>query len=662
MDFIVCALLILVVCQPSSAHSSPIFPAKDDAERMAWLKVAVDAAVTKLDINHCGNQGTILPCGGRDFSNGALGIYLLSEGKNVSGIMHWLRRVQPGGSFVGQAFCSLAHEPTFMNSLNEIDKAWFIESMNKALPGLSSWKGADVSYSNMYFMGMTNCMICGEAPMVNSTLGQAAAENGYKLLEEWKQYAASAGNHEFNSPTYYWVQINAIQLGCMYAKRNAKANADLCQILDHLWANVAANFFSPTETLSGPHSRDYDFVFGHGALQVHTYINGLGTHAPICEAHDAHCERTNGGQNALILLNALRARDASGIGYIVPEDILKLSRISPVRIVESKWLGQQRDANNQSDRFGDRYNYVVTGQYTIGSTSADYITNTHHAYYPHPQDKLVDIEFGVPDMSQLHPIPSITIVPGWKDQPYGHFYVPSTDKPSHLATHPGNVQFENILLNTNALNPTEQLDGFNQTVFDNLATSVILPLDHVAAFVVDGIVVSIPRDGPFVKGLGIGNTVTMRVQNTCATIRVLHVDGAGGVEPVVELKADQYGIPLGAMRIAAYHYRGPNQTLPDSTHVKTAFLFLMDTCESQSELLNLNEEVRTTPVHIETTDDMEWVVEAVVRKKTLKVVRDISEPHCLRWSCLINRTIDGNVVSRKSLQVNGKIVGPLPPP
>ena len=643
------------------ADGRHIFPAVDDDHRMAWLQNAVKQSVHMLEINQCGSE-TKHSCGGRDFSNGALAVYLLSGGVNTSGAMYYLKKVRPDGSFVGQAYCALLHEPQFVDSLNTDDRAWFIDTINEALPSLSEWKGADVSYSNMYFMGMVNSILCGEGNItgINATLGHSAAKNGYSLLSDWKSFAAQAGNHEFNSPTYYWVQINAIQLGCMYSTTAAKE--DLCQILDHIWANVAANYFYPTEAMSGPHSRDYDFLFGHGALQVHTYINGLGTHPPVCETDDAHCERTTDGQNALVYLNALRVRDGSGIGHRVPELILQLSLISPVRIVESKWLGQMKDANNQSDRFGDRYNYIVAGRYSIGSASSDYITNTHVAYYPHPQDKLVDIEFALPNMSQLLPIPSITIVPGWRDQPYGHFYEPLTQKPSHLASHPGNVQFQNLLLQTNALNPTEQLDGFNQTVFSNLATNIILPLHNVSLLLIDGKPVKYPTTSTFSMDLAVDNTLTFQVMQTCATIRILHLDGVGGVLPALELKGDRFGMPLGAIRIAGYHYRGTNRTLSSSTHVKSAFLFLVDVCEKPEEVYDQNKEVRRAAVTLETTEAYEWIVSARIREKTLEVVRDISEPHCERWSCLINRTIDGKIIVRKTLQVNGKLIGRLPEP
>eukprot|EP01052_Picozoa_sp_SAG31_P038063 SAG31_NODE_5015_length_2800_cov_2.011847_2_plen_79_part_00 len=63
-------------------------------------------------------------------------------------------------------------------------------------------------------------------------------------------------------------------MGYLYAKRPG-AKAVFKAILDHTWADVAANYFSPSQVLSGPSSRDYDFLYGHGALMVHTYAQGL---------------------------------------------------------------------------------------------------------------------------------------------------------------------------------------------------------------------------------------------------------------------------------------------------------------------------------------------------------------------------------------------------
>ena len=79
--------------------------------------------------------------------------------------------------------------------------------------------GTDVSYNNMYYMNMVNVALLGEI------VGNArAAEMGYRLIDNWLQYEQTADLHEFTSPTYYWVQVNSLYMGYLYAKRaGAKA-------------------------------------------------------------------------------------------------------------------------------------------------------------------------------------------------------------------------------------------------------------------------------------------------------------------------------------------------------------------------------------------------------------------------------------------------------
>lgn len=140
------------------------------------------------------------------------------------------------------------------------------------------------------------------------------------------------------------------------------------------------------------------------------------------------------------------------------------------------------------------------------------------------------------------------------------------------------MQYKNVLLNTNAINPTEQLDGFNQTIFDNLATNILLPLHNVTETMLNGNTIQYPADKEFEIPVEIDDTFTFRVENSCLSIKILHVDTAGGYPGKNVLKGDSSGMDLNTIRLAFYHYIGVNRTLPESTHVKTAFIFLMDTC------------------------------------------------------------------------------------
>ena len=671
-------LLLLFTALPTTVAANPHSP-----RIHGWLLNAVKQSLLQVEQNACGSEQKH-PCSGRDLSNAAVSTYLVSSlatngtDINTTGAMHWLSQVQPGGSFVGQGFCALAQEDAFMASVNTTSAQWIVASINKALPGLAVWSSIDVSYSNMYFMGMVNCIICGEAPGVNRTLGQAAATHGYTLFNNWLIYAATAGNHEFDSPTYYWVQMNALGLGCMYAKNDVQRQK-ICRVLEHLWADVAVNFFHPTETLSGPHSRDYDFLYGHGALQVLTYINGLGRNPPLCEYNDAHCERTNDGQNALVLLNALRARDPSSArpGHRPKASTLALANVS-TRVVQSRWLGQNLTKNNMTARFGDRYNYIRSNLFAIGSASQDYITNTHRAYYPCPQDKLINIDLAFTNgMTQYKPIPDITLVHDWMDQPYGHRWGNNpTDKPSHLAPHPGNVQFENILLATSALNPTEALDGFHIDGFTHLASNVLLPSGiraknvslkpnaSISYYVLNDHNISVPPTSVYERELPINATMGIQVNRACLAIRVLACDGVGGYLPKVLIKADAFGLSLGAFRLVLSHYVGTNSTLNTTTHVANAFLMVVDECGGGPGGMGLkalvNEVAKANVVSVR--DGRHWSITTIVRGHEMAVQRDVSEPHCSAWECVMSRKINGTDVVPVPLSLNGAVIEPLPVP
>ena len=145
---IMIVILLFATSSTSSFSNNKLLLPPDDPLRMKWMYEAIHKAVLELDRNSCGSQEKHA-CGGRDFSNGAVATYLLSNGTNASGAIHWLSKVQPGGSFVGQGFCALAHEANFMDNLNSKQRAYVLDSINKALPGLSKWQGADESYSNM---------------------------------------------------------------------------------------------------------------------------------------------------------------------------------------------------------------------------------------------------------------------------------------------------------------------------------------------------------------------------------------------------------------------------------------------------------------------------------------------------------------------------------
>lgn len=330
---------------PRQRSITPIVGPPDDPlpTRLHWLKTAM-----RLLMDQCAgrvpltpNSDLKLPCGGRDLLGAALSVLDISEGNDTAACMAYLRKLPgPEISFGGQAWPAIWYR--YSHRFSPADRAWIAQQINHtaevSMKNLShSWVksaagnvGVDVSYNNMYYMNMVNTVLMGEI-----AANRAAADMGYRMVDNWLRYVQIAGLHEFSSPTYYWVQINALYVGYMYAKRPG-ARALFGAILDHTWADIAANYFAPSQTISGPESRDYDFLYGHGALMVHLYAQGfpgMTNGSLVCEWKDTHCERNDAGQNAYALHNQLFAD-----GYRPSASIRRLS-VAPYREVSGTGRG-----------------------------------------------------------------------------------------------------------------------------------------------------------------------------------------------------------------------------------------------------------------------------------------------------------------------------------
>ena len=348
---------------------------------------------------------------------------------------------------------------------------------------------------------------------------------------------------------------------------------------------------------------------------VHTYAQGFpgSTNGSlVCEWNDTHCERNDAGQNAYALHNLLfkegyRPSASIRAFSVAPyrEVRAPLHRTStcltpdspnPAPQVRGSFIGQRVDANGNMRAFAERYNYVANDSYAIGSASQDYITNTHTKYFPGPQDKLFQVQLGARDASMVHPVPAITIIPDYLDCPYGHIHEPLTNKPSHLALHPGMVQHKNVLLATTAINVQDTLDGFALNVsqpagsspendgvpWNSVTTSTILPLAAGVIWIQPpGASETVERfelpAHPFEKRIALGSTLGLYLGRGAVAFRVFAADpspstahqgrprsgtgagasaGARRTSAEIILAGDASGMPLGAVRLVAYHFRG----------------------------------------------------------------------------------------------------------
>ncbi|MCX7011732.1 MAG: hypothetical protein NTW86_04060, partial [Candidatus Sumerlaeota bacterium] len=122
--------------------------------------------------------------------------------------------------------------------------------------------GVGEGYTNIFLMKTWNCIALGEG------LGRSdLADEGYAMLDRWLMHTWQSGIHEYLSPTYYGVDVECAGLIARYAQREEgrrKAEA----VLRLFWTDVAANWFAPGQRLGGAHSREYDYLGGHGPLDA----------------------------------------------------------------------------------------------------------------------------------------------------------------------------------------------------------------------------------------------------------------------------------------------------------------------------------------------------------------------------------------------------------
>ncbi|MGA2269502.1 MAG: hypothetical protein ABSH44_13615 [Bryobacteraceae bacterium] len=451
-----------------------------------------------------------------------------------------------------------------------------------------------VTYTNIYLMKTVNFILAGEA------IGDAeAAQEGYTMLDGWIDHTRDAGIGEFDSPGYYAVDLNSLLMGRLYAAR-PEARGKFSRVLDLVWSDLAGNFFSGRGTLSGPHSRDSDFVGGHDSVELYLYQEGLQS--------SRHPQGASLGR-IYLLVNELAG------GYHPAPDILRLAS-APERIVVSRW---------RAEPYHDRYNYV-TPDFSIGSA----------CYHYGPQDKLIDIELA----SRGPELPAISVVPDTTDQPYGRIKVPDHSghtKAVHLPLNAVSVQDKGALL------VLLDLDSSSKAETGSLATNVLLPAT-ADRIVLDGRTVS--GSAPFEMAASFGSVVGVRSGRAGLAVRIASADGAGGQAAGVVLKADPEGLQAGVMRLVAYHYRGAPKELQD-THIQVAILFLAGRCETDSDFASLVQTVRSARLD-RTESAAEWKVAATLGGVRLEGARDRTT------RAPVYRRVNGSAMPGAALAINGR--------
>jgi hypothetical protein len=273
-----------------------------------------------------------------------------------------------------------------------------------ALPALYAHV-ARPSYANIYLMNSVSTELIGEA------IGDpTASRRGEEQLRRFIDFTQRSGIAEYDTSSYYPVDIGALEAGYRYT-RNPAVRATLATILRYIWTDVAANYILSIERLVGAHSRDYEFTGQEaGPMDAYAFAAGWGNHFRSVD---------------LLSIYLMTEREPGGY---VPDAAIAAIASEPRRIVEQRW-GESPSAW--------RYTYV-TNAYAIGCANGSYGN----------QDKLVAVDL-VDGTRDLQIVPVVSR-PG--EDPYGKEEQTEAKsghlKPFHDLIAPRVVQDRNVLFAT----------------------------------------------------------------------------------------------------------------------------------------------------------------------------------------------------------------------
>lgn len=131
------------------------------------------------------------------------------------------------------------------------------------------------SYTNIAIMNAVNLVLLGEA-----TGRREVFAEGVKRLDAFTLNTALFGVCEYSSPTY--TAVDVLNLHRLHAHvRDAQVKASCEKLLRLFWTDLCASAFPGAGRLGGPHSRDYDYLYGMGGVAPLLRAAGVAPPLPV---------------------------------------------------------------------------------------------------------------------------------------------------------------------------------------------------------------------------------------------------------------------------------------------------------------------------------------------------------------------------------------------
>jgi hypothetical protein len=460
-------------------------------------------------------------------------------------------------------------------------------SVALALSALDT-NGPKPEYTNVWLMRAADLVVMGEWLAGRGvTEGATYAAAGYQALAQWSAYTADAGITEFASPTYYGVDLDALVVGATCAS-NPSAFRPL---LDAFWSDIAASFFPASGMLSGPHSRDYSFLYGAGAVDSYLYLEGW------------RGKSSAGNEDVFVAWNLQQggyrpSGSACATAFTTPKTVSTIWGTSP---------GQDRSI-------------YVSESFAIGSSSADYLIAD--------QEKVVSAE--LPDGAAA--ISLVTEDDRTRDDPYGlsEIELGLFEKPYRLPSWPVTVRGGGWMLVTSYATPTAA--DPNSTL---LTSNLLLPV--TAMITRNGGALVHSGDVP----LAPGDVVTAQVGGGAVSIRIFEAQDCLGqpAAPVLRFESWEDGGPVDRARIVVYHAQelGDGGTSAESCAAPFGFILAAEDCAGTCTAGAALQSVQVT-----NAPGVDWTVSAATPAGTLAVARhDVFFPANAVAHTIVSRTVDG---------------------
>ena len=159
-----------------------------------------------------------------------------------------------------------------LDKMSAAQREKFLVILDRAIAGCLAHRVRD-SYTNIAVMNAANLILLGEARSRRDVFAE-----GVKRLDSFTLEVALFGVYEYSSPTYTAVDI--VNLHRLHAYVRDSAVRDRAErLLKLFYTDICASALAPAGRLAGPHSRDYDYLYGMGG--VAPLLRAVGVTAPL---------------------------------------------------------------------------------------------------------------------------------------------------------------------------------------------------------------------------------------------------------------------------------------------------------------------------------------------------------------------------------------------